>query len=228
MFRSTGTERQNGVDWLPWGLSVFAAACAAFVLVAGVLPERTQNRQLMQEVARLQTDLARTEENANASLQQVKTQLLERDLSTEARVSVAREQERVRAALEAARRDVSQSLGPEIKEGAVALEERGGELVIVASERLLFYGDGATLKPGGRTFLRELAKSIGRLPAGQVYRLSGGAAGRLRSVARFLEQVGKVPREQLALRAASDVASGKGAAFPRAGTLEVVLVRRAP
>lgn len=223
MFRSTGTERQSGFDWLPWGLSIFGASCAAFVLVAGVLPERTHNRELMQEVARLQTDLARTEENANTNLQLVKTQLLEQGLSTEARVSVAREQERARAALDAARRDVSQSLAPEIKEGAAALEERGGELVIVASERLLFYGDGAVLKPGGRTFLRELAKSIRRLPAGQVYQLGGGDAARLRSLERFLEQVGKVPREQLALRPAESAAGGAG---PRAGTIEVVSTRR--
>lgn len=228
MFRSTGTERQSGFDWLPWGLSVFGAGCAAFVLVAGVLPERTQNRQLMQEVARLQTDLARTEENANASLEQVRTQLREQDLSTEARVKVAREQERLRVAVEAARRDVSQSLAPEIEEGAVALEERGSELVIVASERLLFYGDGARLKPGGRTLLRELAKSMRRLPAGQVYRLGGGSAERLRSVARFLEQVGKVPREQLALGAPSEVSPARSPRGPRAGTMEVVLVRRAP
>jgi hypothetical protein len=224
MFRSTGTERQSAFDWLPWGLSVFGAGCAAFVLVAGVLPERTQNRQLMQEVARLQTDLARTEENANASLQEAKTQLLEQDLSAQARVNVAREEERARAALESARRDVSQSLAPEIKEGAIALTERGGELVIVASERFLFYGDGAVLKSGGRIFLRELAKSIRRLPGGQVYQLGGGDAERLRSLARFLEQAGKVPREQLALRAASEARAGTEG--PRSGTIEVVLIRR--
>lgn len=224
MFRST--ERQSRIDWLPWGLSVFGAGCAAFVLVAGVLPERTQNRQLMQEVARLQTDLARTEENANASLQEIKTQLREQDLSTESRVNVAREQERARAALEAARRDVSQSLAPELEQGAVALEERGGELVVVASERLLFYGNGAVLKPAGRTFLRELAKSIRRLPAGQVYQLGGGDAGRLRSLARFLEQIGKVPGEQLAFRAASEGTPEEGAAVPRAGTVEIAFMRR--
>jgi hypothetical protein len=224
MFRSTGTERQTGFDWLPWGLSVFGAGCAAFALVAGVLPERTHNRQLMQEVARLQTDLARTEENANASLEQVKAQLREQDLSTEARVSVAREQERARAALEAARRDVSQSLAPEIKEGAAALEERGGELVIVASERLLFEGDGAGLTASGRAFMRKVAQSIRRLPAAQVYQLGGGSAPRLRSLWRFLELALGVPAEQLALRAASDAANS--AALPRAGTIEIALMRR--
>ena len=199
MFRSTRSERQSAFDWLPWGLSVFGAGCAAFVLVAGVLPERTHNRELMQEVARLQTDLARTEQNANVLLQEAKTQLREQDLSTEARVSVAREQERARAALEAARRDVSQSLAPEIKEGAAALEERGGELVIVASERLLFEGDGAGLKASGRAFMRKLAQSIRRLPAEQVYQLGGGSAPRLRSLWRFLELALAVPAACYAL-----------------------------
>jgi hypothetical protein len=82
------------------------------------------------------------------------------------------------------------------------------------------------LKPGGRTFLRELAKSIRRLPAAQVYQLGGGNAQRLRSLARFLEQIGKVPAERLALRAASEEAPEKGAAAPRAGTIEIALLRR--
>jgi hypothetical protein len=226
MFRSTGSERQSGFDWLPWGLSVFGSGCAAFVLVAGVLPERTHNRELMQEVARLQTDLARTEENANTSLQEAKTQLLQQDLSAQARVNAAREQERARAAVDAARRDLSQSLAAEIKEGAVALEERGSELVIVASERLLFEGDRAALGASGRAFMRELAQSIRRLPAGQVYQLGGGSAPRLRSLSRFLEVALKVPAEQLAVRGASEAASATSAAAPRAGTIEVVLMRR--
>lgn len=225
MFRRAGTDRQSSADWLPWGLSVFVAGCAAFVLFAGVLPERAANRELKQEVARLQTDLARTSENANASLQDAKAQLMQQDLSTQARVKEAREQERARAVLEAARRDLSQSLAREIGDGAVALEERDGELVVVVSERLLFQGDTAALKASGRIFIRELGRSIQRLPAGQVYQLGGGDERRQRNFARFLEITAKLPRERLVLRGNPESGLPQGASAG-AGTFQIVLTRR--
>lgn len=218
MFRRAANDRQTSFDWLPWGLSVFGAGCAVFVLVAGVLPERSANRELMQEVARLQTDLARSSEVATASLEQAKAQLHEQDLATQARVSTAREEERARAALEAARRDLGQTLASEIEDGALALQEREGELAIVASERLIFYASSARLKPSGRVFLRELGKSIRRLPADQVYRVDADREARQRSVMRYLEYAAKVPGEQLVPGAAGQAAGGSG-------VIEIVLSR---
>jgi len=226
MFRSRRTE-QKSVDLLPWGLSVFGACCAVFVLVTGVLPVRSANRQLAQTVAQLQTDLARATQTADDSHERVKSQLLQQNLVTQEQVNVAREQERARAAFEAARRDVSQSLASEIAGGDVMLEEQNGELGITLSERLLFFqADRALLKPLGRAALRELGKSMQRLPAEQIYQLSGNDEEHQRVVARFLEQVGRVPRERLVVGDASKKARAGGAVRADDGAIQIVLLYR--
>jgi multidrug efflux pump subunit AcrA (membrane-fusion protein) len=225
MFRSRRIEQKSSFDWLPWGLSVFVACCAVFVLVQGVLPERSANRQLVQRVARLETDLARATQTADDSQERAQSQLLQQNLAIQAQVNLAREQERARAALEAARRDVSQALASEIARGDVIVGEQNGELSITLSEPLLFFqAERALLKPGGRAALRELAKSMRRLPAEQVYQLSGNDEEHQRAVARFLEQVGRVPRERLVVGDASKKTPPGSAVRADEGAIQVVLL----
>src|SRR5688572_6592833 len=121
----------TSIDWLPWGLSVFGAFCAVFVLIKGVLPERSANRELVQQVTRLETDLSRIRQDAEAELARARDKLAQQELSTQAEVNAAREQERLRAAKDAARRDLGQSLAAQIESGDVALDERAGELVLL-------------------------------------------------------------------------------------------------
>jgi hypothetical protein len=224
MYRRRGNGPSSGIDWLPWGLSIFGALCAVFVLVRGVLPERSANRELVQQVAHLETDLSRAKQDALEDMARAKDRLAQQALATQAEVSAARDQERLRAAREAARRDLGQSLASEIEAGDVVIEERAGELVVVVRDELLFSGNSSTLEPKGRRFLREFAASVHRLPAEQVYRIGGKSEKHQRAVARFLEFAGRVAHAQLATAGPSPLAADGRA--PPAQSIEIVLVLR--
>jgi hypothetical protein len=222
MYRRRGNEPSSSIDWLPWGLSIFGAFCAVFVLVRGVLPERSANRELVQQVATLETDLSRARQDSMEDLARAEEKLAQQALATQAEVNAARDQERLRAARESARRDLGQSLASEIAAGDVAINERGGELSIFVRDKLLFSGNGSSLDAKGRRFLRELAASIRRLPAEQVYRIGGKTERHQRAVARYLEFAGKVPHAQLATAGPPPAAAG-GASLQG---IEIVLVLR--
>lgn len=224
MYRRQGTEPSSRIDWLPWSLSIFGACCAVFVLIKGVLPERSANRELVQQVARLETDLTRVKQEAQDDLARAQDKLAQQALATQAEVNSAREQERLRAAREAARRDLGQSLASDIDAGDVVITERNGELVVVARDKLLFAGNGSLIEPKGRKFLRALAGSIHRLPAEQVYRISAKTERQERAVSRFLEVGGRVPHAQLATEGAAAAQGSATGAQP--GTVEIVLVHR--
>jgi flagellar motor protein MotB len=222
MNRRRGNAPSSSVDWLPWGLSVFGAVCAVFVLIRGVLPERSANRELVQQVTRLETDLSRIKQDTEAELARARDQLAQQALSTQAEVNAAREQERLRAAKDAARRDFGQSLAAQIDAGDVALDDRAGELVVVVRDKLLFAGSSSLIEPKGRRFLRELAGSIHRLPAEQIYRISGKSEKQQRAIARYLEFAGRVPHAQLATAGAPTA----GGPSTQPGNVEIVLVLR--
>jgi outer membrane protein OmpA-like peptidoglycan-associated protein len=223
MNRRQGTEPSSSIDWLPWGLSIFGACCAVFVLVKGVLPERSANRELVQRVAKLETDLTRTRQSAVDDLSRAKDQLAQQSMAAQAEVSAAREQERLRAAREAARRDLGQELASEIASGDALILERAGELVVVLRERLLFASTASTIEPRGKRSLRALAESMRRLPAEQVYRIGGTSEKHQRAVGRFLEIAGRVPHAQLAA-AGPPPAEGEVSQGPP--NVEIVLVHR--
>lgn len=219
MNRRRGNAPSSSIDWLPWGLSVFGAFCAVFVLIKGVLPERSANRELVQQVTRLETDLSRIKQDAEAELARARDQLTQQAFSTRAEVNTAREQERLRAAKEAARRDFGQSLAAQIEAGDVALDDRADELVVVVRDKLLFAGSSSQIESKGRRVLRELAASMRRLPADQVYRIGGKTEKQQRAVARYLEFAGRVPHAQL-------TTSGTVAAATASGNIEIALVVR--
>jgi hypothetical protein len=222
MNRRRGNAPSSSIDWLPWGLSVFGAVCAVFVLIKGVLPERSANRELVQQVTRLETDLSRIKQDTEAELARTREQLAQQALSTQAEVNAAREQERSRAAKEAARRDFGQSFAAQIDAGDVALDDRAGELVVVVRDKLLFASSSSLIEPKGRRFLRELAGSIRRLPAEQVYRIGGKSEKQQRAIARYLEFAGRVPHAQLTVAGAPATAGPSS----QPGNVEIVLVLR--
>jgi hypothetical protein len=223
MYRRRGTEPSSSIDWLPWGLSIFGACCAVFVLVRGVLPERSANRELVQRVARLETDLSHARQTAEDELARAKDQLAQQSLAAQAEISTAREQERQRAAREVARRDLGRALASEITTGDAVIQERNGELAVVLREKLLFASAASALEPRGKRCLRALADSMQRLPAEQVYRIAGGSEKHQRAVARFLELAGRLPHAQLALAGPAPLAEA-GSKAP--STIEIALMHR--
>ena len=192
MFRTT-PSRTMRQDWLPWSLSIFGAGCAAFVLIRGVLPARSANEQLVTKLARLEAEFAQATQSAKDALEQsnaLAQQAAERQAQLKA-------MEQARAAMELARRDLSQALGRQLKSGSVQLEEHAGELVIGMAHDTLFARESTALAPAGRVLLRELARSMQRLPANQVYRVGGRSDAHQRSIMRFLELSGKIPAQLL-------------------------------
>jgi hypothetical protein len=194
-----------------------------FVLVRGVLPERSANRELVQRVAKLETDLSHVRQSAVDDLARAKDQLAQQSLAAQAEISTAREQERLRAAHEVARRDLGQALAAELATGDAMIEERSGDLAVVLREKLLFGSAASALEPRGKRCLRAVAESMQRLPAEQVYRIAGGSEKHQRAVARFLEVAGRLPHAQLALAGPAPLA-GAGSKAP--SNIEIVLMHR--
>jgi len=159
-------------DWLPWALSIFGAACAAFVLVKGVLPARTENAHLMQRVARLESaalnanterasqEQARGQQQAHAQAQ------VEGDSAARQKQKELQKRER-----EAARQELTQTFVDQFADGSVWLEEREEQLVILLQAGLLFHGDRTELTWKGRQFLGALAEILKHQPPEQVFQI---------------------------------------------------------
>jgi chemotaxis protein MotB len=238
-------------DWLPWTLSVFGVGCAVFVLVKGVLPARSSNHQLSQQVAKLETRLAVAESTAVKEKQR-QVELTEQYSTTKERLEKAIAERK--AAVEertAARKDLSESLRRQIAAGDVLVEEREGQLVIDVADKLLFDSGEAEVNKKGRMFLRKVAQSMKRLPATQVYQVGGHtdsqrvvskqlveqyptnwelSTTRATNVTRFLEEEGEISGAQLVAagfsqyRPASSNRTRSGRRKNR--RIEIVLLRR--
>ena len=159
-------------DWLPWALSIFGAACAAFVLVKGVLPARTENAQLMQRVARLEsaalsanTERA-TQEHARGQVEAHAQARVEGDSA-----ALQKQKEQQKQLREAARQELTQTFVDQFADGSVWLEERDEQLVILLQAGLLFHGDRTELTWKGRQFLGALAEILKHQPAEQVFQI---------------------------------------------------------
>jgi chemotaxis protein MotB len=221
-----GTEAR-GADWLPWALSIFGAACAAFVLVKGVLPARSDNAHLMQRVAKLES-AALSANTERASQEQARGQIEAREQARvegdgAAHQKQTQKQQQLR---EAARSELTQTFVDQFEDGSVWLEERDGQLVINLQDTLLFHGDRTEITWKGRPFLSALAEILKHQPAEQVFQIgahteqtpsaktarganneaSSGArvktswelsARRAANVARFLEERGGLSAQQL-------------------------------
>ncbi len=242
MFQSRVMGRSGQQDWLPWALSIFVASCAVFVLVRGVLPARNENAELTQQVARLERDLSRATQNAQEQRSTIE-RASKAGASPAAGTTGAADDGR---ALAAARKEFSQSFEADLASGTVLLEERQRELVVDIMNELIFDPGRADVSKKGRSFLKELAVSMKRLPANQVYQIGGHtdrgrtedgsqhhpadwklSALRAANIARFLEESGNVPGEQLVAagfsgyRAPSNARANTGPRHPR---IEIVLL----
>jgi chemotaxis protein MotB len=242
MVQSRVMGRSGQQDWLPWALSIFVASCAVFVLVRGVLPARNENAELTQQVARLERDLSRATQDALEQRATIERATKGSD-SPAAAAADAPDDARTRAA---ARKEFSQSFAAEIGSGAVLLEERQGEFVVDIMNELIFDPGRADVSKKGRKFLKDLAVSMKRLPASQVFQIGGHtdrgrtedggqhhpadwklSALRAANIARFLEESGDIPGEQLVAagfsgyRPPSNARANTGPRHPR---VEIVLL----
>jgi len=196
------------------------------VLIKGVLPARSENAQLMQRVAKLES-AALSATTERASQEQARGQMearaqaqLEGDSAAHQKQLQKQKQQR-----EAARSELTQTFVDQFQDGSVWLEERDGQLVINLQDTLLFHGDRTEITWKGRPFLSALAEVLKHQPADQVFQIgahtepvaaksargaskeaSGGArvktswelsARRAANVARFLEERGGLSGQQL-------------------------------
>jgi len=183
-------------DWLPWALSIFGAACAAFVLVKGVLPARSENAQLIQRVARLES-AALNADTERASQAQVRGQLEARGQAQLDGDSAGREKQREKQKQlrDAARLELTQTFVDQFANGSVWLEERDEQLVIDLQAALLFHGERTELTYKGRQFLSALAEILKHQPAEQVFQIGAhtdplGAAKNAAKAARASKEGG--------------------------------------
>jgi chemotaxis protein MotB len=236
-------------------LSIFVAGCAVFVLVKGVLPARTANSHLLEQVARLET-AAQSASSERASLEQAKGHLLEQYSTAQAQLSSSNmERERERQARETARQDMSLTFAEQIAAGDLWLEQRGASadagagaagLVIGIRDRVLFNGDHAEVTWKGRRLLKALAENLKHLPADQLYEIGAHfdastsrtesktkprsrweiSARRAASVARYLEEDGGIAGAQLIAAGFSSYRPGTAASDAAGRRIEVVLLPR--
>jgi chemotaxis protein MotB len=226
----------------------------------GLLPARSSATESRQDVARLEGELAACKQAADAERAQIKALLEDKDsLSQEHTVTKVRleqaleAKEQALAALEQARKDLSETLGTQIAAGDVLIKERNGELVVDVADKLLFDVGAADVNEAGQELLKQVAKSMKRLQPKQVFQVGGHtdsqrvvskelveqyptnwelAATRATHVVRFLQEKGGVPGRQL-------VAAGFSQYRPRSSNkteegrqknrrIEIVLLRRRP
>ncbi len=248
----------NGSSRLPWGIAIGAVVLSLLLLFQGLLPAQNLAREQQQEVARLEGELSATKKNAADQASQIDDLLKDKvGLSQEATLTKERleqalqEKEEALAALEKAKKDLSETLGTQIAAGDVLIKEVKGELVVDVADKLLFDTGEAELNAAGEELLAQVAKSMKRLSPAQVFRVGGHtdsqrvvskdlveryptnwelASARATNVVRHLQEKGGVPGRQLIAagfsqyRPASTNKTERGRQKNR--RIEIVLLRR--
>lgn len=256
----TYPPRSTHRPWLPWLLSGASVAAVLVLLVKGVLPATERAERAKQEVARLQGELEATQQAVADERTKMEQLLQARDSLTEERTAIAqrletalKEKEEALAALEAARKDLTDTLESQIAAGDVLIEERKGELVVDVADQLLFDVGSTELNAKGKELLKRVATSMRRLPAQQIFQVGGHtdsqrvvskdlvkrfptnwelSAARATNVVRFLQEVGRVPGKQLVAAAFSQhrpAASNRSEAGRKKNRrIEIILLKRRP
>jgi chemotaxis protein MotB len=208
----------------------------------------------------LEGELTSTKQAAETQRSQVETLLKDKDtLSQEASATKMRleqaiaDKEAALSELEQAKKELSETLGTQIAAGDVLIKEVKGELVVDVADKLLFDTGEAEINEAGQQFLAQVAKSMKRLPASQIFQVGGHtdsqrvvskelverfptnwelAAARATNVVRFLQETGKVAGRQLLAaafsqyRPASTNKTEQGRQQNR--RIEIVLLRKNP
>jgi chemotaxis protein MotB len=210
---------------LPWVIVAVAVALAVAILAVGWLPARSESSKLGQRVKQLSTQAEKQQSDLRARQQEVdqlkaSSSELQRKLdSTKGELNAAiQEREALKTELREAQRDLSETLGKEIAAGDVLIQERRGELVVDVSDRLLFDEGQTEVSDAGKELLRQVAKSIKRLPPKLRFQVGGHtdskrvvspelveryptnwelSTARACNVVRYLQETGKVPGRQL-------------------------------
>lgn len=256
----THPARPTHRAWLPWLLSGASVAAILVLLVKGVLPATERAERAQQEVTRLQQELGATQQAVAEERAKMEQLLQAKDSLNEERTAIAqrleaalKEKEEALAALEAARKDLTDTLESQIAAGDVLIQERKGELVVDVADQLLFDVGSSDLNAKGKELLKRVATSMRRLPAQQVFQVGGHtdsqpvvskdlakrfptnwelSAARATNVVRFLQETGRVPGKQLVAAAFSQhrpTASNRSEAGRKKNRrIEIVLLKNSP
>lgn len=245
---------------LPWSIAAGSLVALGFAVFAGVLPAKKEQQRLSQELARVQSELQATALATQEERTKIEGLLKSHDalsqehtLTKERLEAAIAEKAEALAALEKARKDLSEALGTQIAAGDVLVKERNGELVVDVADQLLFETGKVEISEPGKKLLLEVAKSMRRLSPAQIYQVGGHtdsqrvvsselveqyptnwelSANRATQVVRFLEDSGRVPGRQLIAagfsqhRPASTNKTDSGRQKNR--RIEIVLVRKRP
>src|SRR5664280_380940 len=208
--------KRRPVRAIPWVLSVIAVPLA---LAYGL-----QARALSHNAASLEKDLflskTRVQELAKArEATQVQAQHLAEDrekLSYDLKATTE-QKEAARAELERTKAELTEKLGAEINEGEIIVRERGRDLVVDVSDKILFETGKAEVSERGMKLLRLVAVTLLRTK-GRLFQVGGHtdaarvssadvrarfptnwelSAARATNVVRFLQEKCRVPGNRL-------------------------------
>lgn len=211
-------EARKSKGWLPWLVVLLAVAGCIVVIAFGLLPAHSEGERLREELDKSKAT-AELERKQLQALLKDKSSLDQEHFETKTKLEEAlAAKEKALAELEQARKDLSETLGTQIAAGDVLIKEVNGELVVDVADRLLFDTGEANVNDAGQDLLRQVAKSMKRLPPGQVFQVGGHtdskavvskelvqhyptnwelAAARATNVVRFLQEKAGVPGRQL-------------------------------
>ncbi len=158
-FLSRGSGRL--FRWLPWGVS---GVCLVLALVVA-----SNNSTLSEKSAKLERQ-SQEQKATLKKLDQEKKQNSERVQSLEKDQSrlkndlqqVVGEKESLASELSRTKSELSTKLESEVKKGDIVIRERGGDLVIDVSDKILFDIGKADVKGDGQKVLRQVAAALMR------------------------------------------------------------------
>jgi chemotaxis protein MotB len=203
-------------EWIAWGL--------VLVSVIGACALGIANDHSRQRVAELEANLKTVGQQRDKAVHErdaLRTQAeqAEREkakLDTELRETQA-DREAAQKELERAKSDLRVQLASEIKRGEVFVEERGSDLVIDVSDKVLFDTGQTEINDRGKDVLKQVAATLRRMPR-RVFQVGGHtdaepivsqevrdqyptnwelSTGRATQVVRFLSEKCGVPGSQL-------------------------------
>jgi chemotaxis protein MotB len=150
-------------EWIAWGL--------ALVSVIGACALGISNDHSRQRVAELEANLktvGKQRDSAARERDALRTQAQEAErekakLDTELRETQA-DREAAQQELERAKNELKTQLDGEIKRGEIFVEERGSDLVIDVSDKVLFDTGQTEINDRGKDVLKQVAVTLRRMP----------------------------------------------------------------
>jgi chemotaxis protein MotB len=162
------TTRRRDVPW-SW---VSLTLAIILGLGLGHLWSSGRVRELQGQTASLRAELEKLQqEQEEESQRRARFQQQTQKLGSELERTIA-EREAAQQALERARTELVQQLQAEIQRGDVFVRLRGSDLVVDVSDKVLFDPGEAEIREGGRDVLKQVARTLRRVP-GRVFQVGG-------------------------------------------------------